>query len=183
MIDISQKLIETTIKNSYFEKKRDYVSMSNASLSVDELISQYFNGFEYSENIALKCYKGYQMESDLRTRIMSCFHEECLLGYELKAFDGIVKGHPDLWIFNMPGDIKSVLMDEWMPKNGKLPKKVYWQMQAYMLFSNRNQSVVVYESRETGLINHFYLRENKIVQKEIYDKFETVVKTIKNNNQ
>lgn len=178
---ILQKLEQFTIDNSNFDTKRDYISMSHAYLSIDELINQYKNGFEYSKEIALKCYKGYQMEKDLLERLEEIFNLSIEIpGQELIACSGLIKGHPDFNFEDYPGDIKSVLMDEWLPKNGKLPKKVYWQMQAYMKYSCKEKSVIIYESRQTGLLQEIWIRKNEKIQEEIHNKFMEIDRILAN---
>lgn len=86
-----------------------------------------------------------------------------------------IKGHPDFGFEGYPADCKSVPLDEHFPSNGKLPRKVYWQMQAYMRFSETQKALVIYESRETGSIRHYWIRENASIQRQIYSKLKFVV--------
>lgn len=180
MIDdsIGNLIIEYTIKNSNFEKKRNYISLSHCYLSANELIEQYKTGFLDNVAIRLKCYKGYQMERDLINRLKNVFEGRIKTDVEFSAFDGIVKGHPDFIFDGYPGDCKSVLLDEWIPTD-KLPRKVYFQMQAYMKYSNIDKALVIYESRESGSIRVFRINANLSIQNEIHTKLSEVVFIIK----
>jgi len=175
---IAKSLEAYTARYSRYELIRDYISLSNCALSVDELIDQYRVGFADGITIRLRCYKGYQMEDDLRGRLIKTHPEFISAGGEISAFDGIVKGHPDFRFDRRPGDCKSVLMDSWIPENGKLPRKVYWQMQGYMLYGYFDESLVVYESRESGRIKAFAVRANPKIQEEIDKKLRQVVAEI-----
>ncbi len=175
--EIAEALEKYTIEKSNFDEKRNYISMSHSHLSVEELIEQYTKGFEKTKDICLKCYKGYQMEEDMISRLNAVFKEKITNGGEIEVFAGIVKGHPDFRFENNPADLKSVLMDDWIPKE-KVPYKVYCQMQSYMMYSNRDRGLVIYESRETGIIKAFDLFSNNKLQKEIHNKFREVVKKL-----
>ena len=188
-MNIAQNLIEYTVKHSNFETKRNYISLSHIALSVDEIVEMCVNGFEDSENIRLKCYKGYQMERDLLCRLKACFEPGRVISGaetpEINPYNGLVKGHPDFWFDGYPGDFKSVLKDDWLPDKIKefpycrLPHKVVWQMQGYMLFSNKDRGYVVYESRETGLIADYTVYRNINIQRQIEEKLEKIVERLK----
>lgn len=180
MIDrhITHLIEKHTAENSHFETCRNYVSLSHCHLPVDEIVNQNKNGFADNLRIRLKCYKGYQMENDLVKRLIQIFGNKIRLNAEIQAFDGLVKGHPDFLFEGYPGDCKSVLMDEWLP-DGRLPRRVYWQMQGYMKYSTAEKALVVYESRETGIPKAFWIYANRAVQTEIDNKLTEAVKRIK----
>ncbi|WP_256013184.1 hypothetical protein [Desertivirga xinjiangensis] len=175
---IAQSLIDYTVQNSSFENRRNYVSLSNSHLNADEIYSNYINGFVAGKKERLKCYKGYQMEKDLLNRIQAVYGPRVKVDIELSAFDGLVKGHPDFTFDDYPGDCKSVLLDEWLPKDGKLPKKVYWQMQSYMKYAKKDKALVIYESRESGLIIDIWIKQNPNIQNAIHEKNKSVVNKI-----
>lgn len=178
MGEFSKQLMGHTIEKSNFEERRNYISMSHAHLGVEEMVRYYREGFSSDDVGKLKCYKGYQMEKDLVRRMSDTFVSEISPGGEITAFDGFVKGHPDFWYSYMVGNCKSVLMDSWIPKGGKVPYKVFMQLQAYMLFGGAEMGIVVYESRESGLIDDFILKPNFKVQDGIYRKYEKAVELI-----
>lgn len=180
--ELENILLNYTLDNSNFETERNYISLSNCVLSVEDLIAQYRNGFSADDKGKLRCYKGYQMEADIVARIrLSLIKSNCKYNFqtntEISAFNGKVKGHPDFTLNYEPCDVKSVLKDDWIPIN-KLPKKVYWQMQGYMLFSNKDHALIVYESRESGIIKVFDLYKNTNIQTEIQIKMAKVVENI-----
>lgn len=174
---ISQAIEKTTANQSNFETSRDYISISHCSLTVDEILDQWENGFKDSHETRLRCYKGYQMEADLKRRIQETFPENYSESPEVSAFNGLVKGHPDFAFDTFPADCKAVAIDEHLPV-GRVPRRVYFQMQGYMLYLNKHKALVVYESRATGKIIDFWITANQSIQNEINDKFQQVVDII-----
>jgi hypothetical protein len=172
---IAKEIIKYTCENSNFNKKRNYISLSHIYLPIEDIVNQFKNGFEENEQIKLKCYKGYQMEKDLLLRMIKIYGERICIGHEIKLKDNLVQGHPDFTFDDYPGDCKSVLMDNWLPELWKIPKKAYWQMQAYMLYMKKEKALLIYETRETGLIKDYWIKENKSIQQEIEDKIEKII--------
>lgn len=175
---VARELEVYTAQNSRFETERDYMSLSHSALSVDEILLQREKGFEDNELIRLRCYKGYQMEDDLKKRIKAVFGDRVEMNVEIAAFDGLVKGHPDFTFDGYPADCKTVPLDEHLPRDKKVSRKVYSQMQAYMLYMGKPKSLVIYESRETGKLVDVWLRANEAVQKEIDKKFGEAVRKL-----
>jgi len=174
----SAEIEKYTCANSNFQPKRNYISLSQIHLSVEEIINQFRGGFEDTIAGRLKCYKGYQMEKDLMQRIKSVFGARIKTETEIAAFDGLVKGHPDFTFNDYPSDCKSVLMDDWFPKDGKLPRRIYWQMQAYMKYSGKDKALVIFESRESGKLIDYWVRANWNIQNEIEQKLQQIVKAV-----
>lgn len=119
------------------------------------------------------------MERDLLSRLENLYGHNLITGKEISAFNGLVKGHPDAFLFGIPLDCKSVLMDDWIPKDRTLPNRIFWQMQSYMLYTNTSLSFVVFESRENGLIKVIPVCETKAIQDKIQEKLLKVVESIK----
>lgn len=178
MGQISEALENYTCGISNFETSRNYLSISHCALSVDEIVKQWKSGFNDSKEIRLRCYKGYQMEADLKARIKGLFQERYSEGIEVSAFEGLVKGHPDFMFDGFPGDCKNVQIDEHLPVGG-VPRKVYYQMQGYMFYLKKPKALVIYESRGTGKIVDFWLHADRRVGLEIDERFNHVVQLIK----
>lgn len=172
---ISQLLEKWTTDNSRFEETRDYISMSYAALDKEEILRNAQMGYVADHLALLKCYKGYQMEDDLKRRIIAVFGDRITLKPEMTAFDGKVQGHPDFLFDGFPADCKSVPRDEHLPVGDRLPRKVYGQMQAYMLYGKQPKALVIYESRETGSIRDYWVFANPRIQREIDEKYKWVV--------
>ena len=175
-VNVTKDLVNLTLRLSRFEEKRNYISLSHIVKPAEHLIADYKKGFQFNTVTKLKCYKGYQMEEDLLRRLIILYPNAITTGTEYSLHNGLFKGHPDFEYLGMPGDCKSVLMDEWLPAlpDCKLPLKVIFQMNAYMMCADKNNAVVVYESRENGVLRHAWLKKDEFVQKEISEKIEII---------
>lgn len=178
-MNISDQLTDYTVSISNFDEKRDYVSLSHISKTVDELVNDYKNGFTTDLKGRLKCYKGYQMEKDLVNRLNHVFKDRVGPAVEIVGPDPLIKGHTDFTLDGFPGDCKSVLKDDHFPEGGRLPNKVFWQVQGYMLYMKKEKALVIYESRESGIIKSYWVYENKNIQEMIDKKCRIVVSMIK----
>jgi len=176
--EITEGLTKWTIENSGHQLERDYIGLSHCALSIEEIVEFRLNGFPVGEDQLRKFYKGYQMEADLLRRLRIRFGDRVQPGGEIVAFGGRVKGHPDFLFDGYPGDCKSVPLNEHIPQRGRLPRRVFWQMQGYMLFAPAQRSVVVYESRETGIIEAFDVFPARGIQEEIHAKVGRVMEIL-----
>jgi len=176
----SSRIAKYTAENSSFDTSRDYVSLSQVWLSEPDLLKQSNQGWEDSLDARLRCYKGYQMEKDLLARVVAVYGGRVKTQVEITAFGGRAKGHPDFTFDEYPGDCKSVLMDDWLPKEHILPKRIYWQMQGYMKFSGKDRAIVIFESRESGKLVDIWVRPNPSIQAAIEAKVANVLKALGN---
>lgn len=154
---IAKDLEAYTAQHSNFDKKRPYISLSHISLSDEEILNQWFNGFKDGHDVRLRCYKGYQMEKDLLERLKAVYGDRLKTGIEYTAENGLFKCHPDFELDGDPGDCKSVPLDEHLPE-GRVPRKVFLQLQAQILYGRKQRGYVIYESRETGRIRDYLIR-------------------------
>ncbi|HRI47778.1 MAG TPA: hypothetical protein PK559_11785 [Ignavibacteriaceae bacterium] len=111
------------------------------------------------------------MERDLIFRLKKIYGDRIKTNIEYQK--GIVKGHPDFELDGIPGDCKSVLMDEWLPDK-KLPMKVYWQIQGYLYLSQKRNAILIYESRESGMLKVFEIFKNDNFQNQIKTKLDKI---------
>jgi hypothetical protein len=166
--NVAKELEAYTASMSGFETKRNYLSLSHISMEDEEILSQWFNGFRDSHMIRLKCYKGYQMERDLINRVVSVYGpDRAKLNVEVGK--GLWKGHVEIVLDDIPTDCKSVPLDEHLPQD-RLPRRVYWQMQAYMFYGNWAEGRIIYESRESGIIRDYLVAPNFSIQRQIEEK-------------
>lgn len=179
-LKISEQLEAWTAAKSGFETKRTYVSLSHAWMNAEQLYNTWVNGFDDSHLIRLRCYKGYQMERDMLDRLVRVFGSRIYLGTTITAFDNLVQGHPEgEFDEDYYFDCKSVPLDAHLPET-RLPAKVFQQMQAYTLYGKRRKAIVIYESRESGIIRDYLVTPVRSVQQNIDAKYKTVVQQILN---
>lgn len=174
-----------TVEKSNFDTHRNYISMSNILSSPEDLVYQYRKGYSADEKALLKCYKGYQMEADLVNRIGAIYGadffdlpiERHYIEYdaEFETEDGLFKCHPDLMIDAIPVDCKSILMDEWLPEAYfKVSRKIKYQMQGQLLLSQASKAIIVYESRESGIIKCIDVERDNHIIADIKRKMEAI---------
>lgn len=178
-MNVSAELEKWTAANCGHEEKRDYIGLSMAALTEEEIINNYMAGFpDGDHSLRLRWYKGYQMEKDLLRRLKIVYGDRVTIpAQEITAFHGKVLGHPDFDFEEDPADCKSVPLDAHIP-TGKLPKKVWAQAQASMWYKRRKRALVVYESRESGIIRHFWVYPIEPVQRDIDDKYKRVIRKV-----
>lgn len=183
--EIEQNIIDITLEQCGFEDNRDYISLSNMVKPVDEIISDYQNGYMADEKARLKCYKGYQMEKDLVRRVIQSNPDIEFVQNDAVVIDarGPVKfkGHPDIIGDGLPFDCKSLLKDEWLPESWKnVSRKIKFQMQSYIRAMNVNRGFLIYESRESGLIKVIEIRRYQPMIDEINAKIDEIKKRLTN---
>jgi len=174
-----KEIQDYTIQHSGFEEKRDYVSLSRISKNAEDLVKEFISGYYSNDNSRLKCYKGYQMEADMKRRLKIIFGSEISFDPEISIEGGLFKGHPDFILREKPGEFKSVLMDDWLPWDKKINPSHYFQMQAYLLYLKREDGIFIYESRESGQIVSVLCRENKQTQRIIEEKIGRIKELLK----
>lgn len=176
---IADALTKWTVEHSGYEPRRNYIGLSRCSLPVDEIVRLYRDEVQVDELSHLRCYKGYQIETDLLRRLKLVFGDRIQLGGEISAFAGFVKGHPDFFFDGFPGDCKTVPLDEHLQEPGRLSRRIFFQLQGYMAFSGKERALVVHESRENGLIRALWLFKNMRVQDQIHTTLSQAVAIIR----
>lgn len=180
---IASNLMSWTCDHSGHESRRDYIGLSHCSSQIELILESWKDGFSADSIALLKCYKGYQMEADLLRRLRAVYGDRVKPGGEITAFGGLVKGHPDFRFDDFPGDMKTVPLDEHLPAIERLPRRVFWQLQGYMLYSGKTKVLCIYESRESGLIAAYWVYPVRCIQDEIHEKMTSVVSQVKKTNQ
>jgi hypothetical protein len=181
---LERQLIDYTLSICGFDEKRNYISLSNIIAEPEELVKQYLQGFTADEKARLKCYKGYCMEQDMKLRIAEALHGVPVSFHnEFGTDDKLFLCHPDLMINGIPADCKSVLKDDWIPQvEQNISKKIRWQMNAQMLMSHTDRCLVIYESRESGLIKVFELKPTRWILDAIAEKIAECRRLLQTQN-
>jgi len=178
---LENRLINYTVANSNYEEHRSYIGLSKISEPAEKLAQLYKSNQSADVKTKLKCYKGYQMEADIIDRLKKIYLNRINIEKTITAYDGLVQGHPDGWLDDFPLDVKSVLCDDWIPET-KLPTRIYWQMQGYLLYARKEKAFVIFESRENGIIRVKTITPNYSIQKAIDEKLRKTIQLIKSGN-
>jgi len=175
-------LTKYTVDHSRYEETRNYIGLSSIWDCPAAIINRYLHGNrDPGVRGRLRCYKGYQIEDDLVRRISELYSSPDFKVERNKGiilFGGLVQGHMELTIDGIPIEVKSVPLDEHLPI--KLPRKVLWQTNAYMLYLPVDRCLVVYESRESGLLRVIEVFFDKEFGERIEKKVERLVWYAKN---
>ena len=65
-----------------------------------------------------------------------------------------------------------------IPQHGRLPSKVYWQVQAYLRFTERRYAHIIYLARDTGLTQVLGQRCHEDSGAKVAQKLERVVRAV-----
>jgi hypothetical protein len=155
--------------------------MSNLHLRVEEILERYHPDAEQK----LKLFQGTQSEIGMRGRLEIVCKKLALAWGEprvLSAYGGRLTGHTD-------GDIDSDTVVEIktvpnaeiisrMKSDGKVPFKVFSQVNAYMLWGPYKRALVIYETRNEGRLWLVEVLPNNRVQAELQAKAESVLAQI-----
>lgn len=181
MSEISTALEGFTAANSGYQLSRDYISISHCGEPVERQIEMYFSGFEDTLEKRLKCYKGYQIERDLLSRIQKVFTNRITVRPEISEYGGLVQGHPDFLFDGSPADCKSVPNEQHLPfatEGRKIPHKVFWQMQGYLFYMKKAKGLLIYEVRDTGRINDYWVYANPGIGQTIDENNKKIIAEI-----
>lgn len=160
--------------------------MSNLYLPVEQILERYRNGYNPDADQKLKLFQGTQSERGMRGRLEIVCKK---LGLEwgeprvLSAYGGRLTGHTD-------GDIDGETVVEIktvpdveilhrMKSDGRVPFKVFSQVNAYMLWGPFKRALVIYETRNEGFLWLVEVLPNNRVQAELQAKVESVLAQIK----
>ena len=124
----------------------------------------------------LKCYKGYQMERDLKGASWTPSAPIVYTMPIVTAFDSIVAGHPDFLRTSCRQTSRACRLDEHLPVD-RVPRRVFLQLQAYMLYGNWPRSLC--HLRKPGDRPDHWLLDHPVVsvQNEIHAKFSPTSST------
>lgn len=181
MISASQlqaDLVDWSVKNSGYEDHRQYIGLSGIGDCERVIYDRVRNGGR-AQPVAehLKTRVSYELEEDLVRRLdaMGVYYP----GETISLHGGLVQGHTDGVI--KPSallEIKTVQREEWLPKDYRLPNRVYWQVQGYMTFLKRSIAFVVYLARDTGAICVVAVKYNPGIGRQVREKVERIVKAV-----
>jgi hypothetical protein len=167
-------LIRWTVENSGHEDctKRNRLGLSSMAGCDQEVYDQARNGRVMSEEEHLRTRLSFELQEAIvnRLRKMGIYGEP----EEINLYGGTVMGHTDGTV-HWRGEtalleIKTVAQTSHFPLPGRLPGKVYLQVQAYMHYLGYRSAVVIYLSRATGEVGVYHVRYSQSTGKNLEDK-------------
>jgi len=175
--DLKDALMNWTVLNSGHQN-REYIGLSGIGDCEQVIYDRVRRPEKPSVDEHLKFKVGYEFEALVIERL------KALRVYQpsevISLYDGLVQGHTDGRINADVLEIKSVPSQRFLPVDGKLPHRVFWQIQAYMHFLQRRWCQVIYIARDTGQICTVGIRYREEIGQEIEVKAGRLVRAVLN---
>jgi len=181
---LQNEILQYTLLTSKYENKRRYISLSQIANCPRKIYNDYVNGCETDVIGHLKCRKGYQEEADLKNRLFRIYGDNFNPNPdEIVLYKGLVKGHPDGALNGHLIEIKSYALDRYLPDEQRIPKRIYWQVQAYLAFDEyKHPAFLICESRESGVIKVCEVKYNMSVIDQIQIKLAVITEAVLRRN-
>jgi hypothetical protein len=172
---VYQQLVNWTVQHSGHREKRGYIGLSAIGECERAIYDNVHAGQKFGVDEHLRTRLSFELESALieRLKALKLYGEP----EEIDLFNHAVQGHTDGLVGDAVLEIKTVSYDAHFP-NGRLPERVYWQVQAYLHFLNRRQALVVYMARANGEIRVYPIWYNPKVGQQIVEKLERVTNAV-----
>lgn len=178
--ELESQIVNWTVMNSGFDLRRPYIGLSGIYDCPALIYERYFNGYErLSVDEHLKTRMAYDLEAVLQARLMQLgVYSE---GETIRLHDGLVQGHTDGVIDGRDLlEIKTVSINEHLPPNKRIPKRVFWQVQAYLHYTKRRYAQIVYLARASGLVMVLGLKYREDIGGRIERKVDRLVEAVRN---
>jgi hypothetical protein len=184
--DIQTALVNWTVTHSGHENNRSYIGLSGIGDCDRICYDRYFHGSPaHGVNGHLLCRISYELEAALIERLKAS--GLYTPADPISLYDGLVQGHPDGFINSFVDhdllEIKTVAEEQHFPKNGRVGRRIYRQVQAYLHYTKRKRAQVLYLARANGALAVVTLGYNPTVAFEIVGKLEHLVQAVKNVRQ
>jgi hypothetical protein len=175
--DLQRAIVNWTVLHSGHIERRGYIGLSEMADCDLVIYQRYFNGQHFGLDEHLRVKLSYELELQLaeRLRAMALYSP----GEEICLYDGLVQGHTDGCVGADLLEIKTVPRQEYIPSNRQLPEKVYWQVQAYLHYTQRRYAHIIYLARDSGLVQALGVRRHEETGRKIELKLERIVAAVR----
>lgn len=177
--DFEKNLLSYTVAHSFHEDQRDYIGLSGIGNCDRVIYDGYKNGNHVGDFKKLLHRMAYELEASLIYRISELGIYEP--GKEISLYGGLVQGHTDGFVNGDLLEIKTIEREEWIPVPGRLPNKVFYQVQAYLHYLTIDRVHVVYLARDTGAVRVIGISYKPMFGKRIEEKLDRIVAAVRNN--
>lgn len=173
-----------TAEHCVHEERKGVLGMSNLYLPIDEILQRYKFGYHPDNEQKLKLFQGTQSEIAMRGRLMIVCKNLGLQWEEpevLFAYEGRLTGHTDGSVNDHVLEIKTVPNAEILndiKKSGRVPYKVFCQVNSYMLWGMKKKALVIYETRNEGQLCLVEVLPSEKLQAELKAKAEKVLSLV-----
>jgi len=177
-------LLNWMVENSGLDLHRSYIGLSKAWECPRVIYDQFFQPSPPPgpEKFILTFYS-YQLEGLIIQWLGQRFGSRIKPGPEVSLHDGLIQGHGDaLWDDDLV-EIKTVQQVNHFPRDGRVPQRVYHQVQAYLHFFCLQWCQVIYFARDTGQLMVIPVPYNQGKGAQIEAKFNRLVWQVKNKER
>ncbi len=172
---LQASLTEYAARASGHEDHRRYIGLSGIGDCERVIYDRYFAGDRHSQAARLKDSLGYALEAHLVGRLeqMGLYRPVS----PISLYDGLVQGHPDGEVGGDLLEIKTIERVVWLPElpPPRLPNRVFYQVQAYLLYTGYTRAHVVYLARDTGEIRVVGVTRSESIGFKITERIDRVV--------
>ena len=175
--DLKDALMNWTVLNSGHQN-REYIGLSGIGDCEMLIYDRVRRPEKPSVDEHLKFKVGYEFEALVIERLKALKVYQA--GEVISLADGLVQGHTDGRIGGDILEIKSVPAGRFLPVEGKLPHRVFWQVQAYLHYLERQWCQVLYIARDTGAICTVGIRYREEIGQEIEARVARLVAAVLN---
>lgn len=180
--EFQQAIINFTVQHSGWEKRRAYIGLSGISDCEAIIYERYFHGQQTpSVDAQLTTRLSYELEEDLILRLAEMGIYTPAKPIMLEG--GLVQGHPDGLIGQDYLEITTVPLEEHFPLDGRIGRKKYWQVQAYLHYGGPNFCHVMFLARATGAICTVGVRYQPSIGRLIEERVERLVQAVKDRQR
>jgi hypothetical protein len=175
--DLQEALMNWTVRNSLHQENRGYIGLSEIADCEAVIYDRYLYGKRARVDEHCLHRMSYEMEWALIRRLteMGLYKP----APEICLFDGLVQGHPDGFIGNELLEIKTLPREEWLPKDHILPKRIWFQVQAYLHYTDRGFAQVVYLARDTGIVSVVAVKRKVEIGETVAAKVERLAHAVR----
>lgn len=179
--DLERILIDWTLRHSGYDEHRNYIGLSGIADCPQIIYHRYFNETPASNGLKLRTRYSYEIEANLIDRLkgLGIYKER---KNPITAYGGIVQGHIEGEVSGSLLEIKTVPLAEHLP-NGSVPRKVYWQSQAYMYYGAYPETLCLYFARDSGQFKVFDLWPDHRIMMDIDRKIQNLIIAIQIKKQ
>lgn len=160
--ELESELVNWSVRHSGHEQRRPYIGLSAIGDCPAAVYDSFTQGQTQNVGEHLKTRLAYELEYALvvRLREMGLYQA----AQPISLHGGLVQGHLDGLILHGGQtdilEIKTVPLAEHIPdREAQVPRRIYWQVQAYLHYAQRrlkldvSSALVVYLARENGLVS------------------------------
>lgn len=170
--ELQQNLLDWSIKNSRYDEHRGYIGLSGIYDCSRMIFRRFFKSSLIPVKAHLRTRYCYELEGVIKDRLKGM--GVLGIGKEISAYGGKVQGHTDGEIGGKLLEIKTVPRSEFLPTDG-IPRKVSWQVQAYMFYGQYEECLVLYFGRDEGQFKTYEVPADQGFGKEIDAKVKMVL--------